>query len=69
MAGTRPDEHDCMIPVRVRSNRGHAVHPLVVQRRPLDDPQPSEWLVQDQAAEIVADLLWLERRKNREARM
>lgn len=62
MSRTRPHEHHRMISVGVRSHWGHAVRPLVVQRQPLDDPQPSERLVQDQATKIITDLLRLERR-------
>lgn len=64
MTRTRPHKHHRMISVSVRGHRGHAVRPLVVQRRPFDHPQPSERLVQDQAAKIVSYLLRLERRNN-----
>lgn len=48
-----------MLSIGVRRHSAHALGAVLVQRVALDDPQASQRLVQDQATEIISDLLRL----------
>ena len=58
-------EHHRMFSVGVGSHGAHALSPVLVQRVPLDHPQASQRLVQNQAAKIISDLLRLRTREDR----
>lgn len=63
LSAARSHEHHRVLSVRVGRHGSHALGAVLVQRVALDDPQASERLVQHQAAEIIADLLWLRQRR------
>lgn len=66
VATASPHEHHRIISVCVRSHGRHPVRAVVEQRNALNDPQSSERLVQNQAAEIITNLLGLRDKKNNE---
>lgn len=63
VATASPHEHHRIISVCVRSHGRHPVRAVVEQRNALNDPQSSERLVQNQAAEIITNLLGLRDKK------
>lgn len=60
MAAACAHEHDGVIAVGVRSHGCHTVGPILKQRSAFDDLQPSERLIQNQATEIITNLLGLQ---------
>ncbi len=60
MATASPHEHHWMTSVSVRGHGRHTVSAVVKQRSALNDPQSSERLVQNQATEIITNLLGLQ---------
>jgi len=48
-----------VLSVGVGGHGAHSLGPILIQRLALDHPQASEWLIQNQATEIISDLLRL----------
>lgn len=63
VAAACANEHHSVIAVRVRSHGCHTVGPIVKQRSAFNDLQPSERLIQNQATEIITNLLGLQEDK------
>lgn len=59
LSAARAHKHHRVLAVGVGRHGAHALGPVLVERAPLDDPQPPQRLVQDQPAEIIPDLLRL----------